>query len=249
MAANGVPAEDLRPPPDIAWTLQSDRGVTYSDRIPAGSRVVAGDWWKPGDHGPALVSFEKRVADAGEFPVHDSGEFPVVWPVEDVAEVIISVDEPRMHPGGPVRLQPGADRLDVGQRGMARPVRVGGIAVELRSPARRLALQPVVNGLWVPAFDNRDWPGESSGLERAAVLVEPGAGAAKPAGDGRRVKELSHDAPMCSSGCYWIRADEKEIILRALGYKSGEMSIWEGSGLARQTVDASKFNRGAEPAD
>jgi putative ABC transport system permease protein len=63
VAANGVPAEDLRPPPDVAWALQSDRGLTYSDRIPAGSRVVAGDWWKPGDHGPALVSFEKRVAD------------------------------------------------------------------------------------------------------------------------------------------------------------------------------------------
>ena len=63
VAANGVPAEDLRPPPDVAWALQSDRGLTYSDRIPAGSRVVAGDWWKPGDGGPALVSFEKRIAD------------------------------------------------------------------------------------------------------------------------------------------------------------------------------------------
>jgi putative ABC transport system permease protein len=63
VAANGVPAEELTPPPDVAWVLQSDRGITYSDRIPAGSRVVAGDWWGPGDRGPALVSFEKRIAD------------------------------------------------------------------------------------------------------------------------------------------------------------------------------------------
>jgi putative ABC transport system permease protein len=63
VAANGVPAENLKPPPDAAWALQSDRGVTYGDEIPHGSRLIAGQWWTPDYRGPPLVSFEKRIAD------------------------------------------------------------------------------------------------------------------------------------------------------------------------------------------
>jgi putative ABC transport system permease protein len=63
VAANGVPAENLKPPPDAAWALQSDRGVTYGDEIPHGSRLIAGRWWTPDYRGPPLVSFEKRIAD------------------------------------------------------------------------------------------------------------------------------------------------------------------------------------------
>jgi putative ABC transport system permease protein len=63
VAVSGVPAENLRPSPDAAWALQSDRGITYGDEIPAGSRLVAGQWWKPDYRGPPLVSFEQRIAD------------------------------------------------------------------------------------------------------------------------------------------------------------------------------------------
>jgi putative ABC transport system permease protein len=63
VAANGVPAESLKPPPEAAWALQSDRGVTYAQDLPAGSRLVAGQWWKHDYQGPPLVSFEKRIAD------------------------------------------------------------------------------------------------------------------------------------------------------------------------------------------
>jgi putative ABC transport system permease protein len=63
VAAHGVPAAELKPPPDAAWALQSDRGITYSNVVPAGSRVIAGEWWKPDYDGPPLVSFEKRIAD------------------------------------------------------------------------------------------------------------------------------------------------------------------------------------------
>jgi putative ABC transport system permease protein len=63
VAANGVPAEKLRPPPDATWALQSDRGITYGDAVPAGSRLVEGQWWQPHYQGPPLVSFEKRIAD------------------------------------------------------------------------------------------------------------------------------------------------------------------------------------------
>ena len=63
LAANGVPAENIKPPQDVTWALQSDRGLTYASDVPAGSRVVAGEWWKPDYQGPPLVSFEKRIAD------------------------------------------------------------------------------------------------------------------------------------------------------------------------------------------
>jgi putative ABC transport system permease protein len=63
VAANGVPAENIKPAQDAAWTLQSDRGITYADDVPAGSRVIAGEWWAGDYQGPPLVSFEKRIAD------------------------------------------------------------------------------------------------------------------------------------------------------------------------------------------
>jgi len=63
IAARGVSAEKLKPPPNIAWVLQSDRGFTYTDHVPRGSRVVAGSWWPPDYDGPPLVSFERRIAE------------------------------------------------------------------------------------------------------------------------------------------------------------------------------------------
>jgi putative ABC transport system permease protein len=63
VSANGVKASDLRPPPNIAWVLQGDRGLTYASEVPAGSRVVAGDWWGPDYAGAPLVSLENRIAD------------------------------------------------------------------------------------------------------------------------------------------------------------------------------------------
>jgi putative ABC transport system permease protein len=64
VAVNGVPAEELKPPPSAAWVLQSDRGITYGDDIPPGSRVVEGQWWPSDYRGPPLVSFEKKIAQA-----------------------------------------------------------------------------------------------------------------------------------------------------------------------------------------
>ncbi|MEA2969251.1 MAG: putative transport system permease protein, partial [Alphaproteobacteria bacterium] len=63
VAAKGVAAEDLKPSPDTTWALQSDRGITYGDEVPAGSRLIAGQWWAPDYQGPPLVSLEKRIAD------------------------------------------------------------------------------------------------------------------------------------------------------------------------------------------
>jgi putative ABC transport system permease protein len=63
VSANGVPAEKIKPSEDAAWVLQSDRGITYADAPPKGSRLVEGQWWKPDYDGPPLVSFEKKIAD------------------------------------------------------------------------------------------------------------------------------------------------------------------------------------------
>src|SRR4029079_5887468 len=39
------------------------RGITYAGDMPAGSRLVAGDWWGPNYQGPPLVSFESKIAE------------------------------------------------------------------------------------------------------------------------------------------------------------------------------------------
>jgi len=63
VAAHGVAADDLHPKPDAAWVLQSDRGITYTGDLPAGSRLAAGAWWGRDYAGPPLVSLEKQTAD------------------------------------------------------------------------------------------------------------------------------------------------------------------------------------------
>jgi len=63
ISAGGTPAENIKPRDEAAWVLQSDRGITYANEIPAGSRLVEGNWWAADYDGPPLVSFEKRIAD------------------------------------------------------------------------------------------------------------------------------------------------------------------------------------------
>jgi putative ABC transport system permease protein len=63
MTINGVKAEDVEPAPGAAWVLQSDRGITYASEVPAGSRLVEGQWWGAGYDGPPLVSMEKKIAE------------------------------------------------------------------------------------------------------------------------------------------------------------------------------------------
>jgi putative ABC transport system permease protein len=72
VAANGVKAEDLKPSPQAAWALQSDRGITYSADIPPGSRIVEGEWWPAGYQGPPLLSMEQRIAEGLGLKVGDT---------------------------------------------------------------------------------------------------------------------------------------------------------------------------------
>jgi putative ABC transport system permease protein len=61
---NGVPPEELKARPDGAWVLQGDRGITYAGAVPAGSRVIEGEWWGLQYDGPPLLSMDKKIADA-----------------------------------------------------------------------------------------------------------------------------------------------------------------------------------------
>jgi putative ABC transport system permease protein len=70
--ARGVKTEELKPSPDAAWVLQSDRGLTYTGELPSGSKVVEGAWWGADYSGPPLVSFEKRLADGLGLKLGDS---------------------------------------------------------------------------------------------------------------------------------------------------------------------------------
>ena len=62
VSANGVRAEDIKPRPEVAWVLQGDRGITYADEPPGGSRIADGRWWPKDYDGAPLVSFEAQIA-------------------------------------------------------------------------------------------------------------------------------------------------------------------------------------------
>ena len=63
VSAGGVRVEDMKATPNTQWVLQSDRGITYADEIPAGSRIIAGEWWPANYAGPPLVSFDYKIAE------------------------------------------------------------------------------------------------------------------------------------------------------------------------------------------
>ena len=62
---NGTPVEEITPPPDFAWILRGDRGLTWARKPPsAGSRITDGEWWPADYSGEPLVSFDARAAKA-----------------------------------------------------------------------------------------------------------------------------------------------------------------------------------------
>lgn len=69
---NGVAVEDARVAPDARWALNSDRGLTYDARVPAGSEIVAGRWWPADYRGPPLISFDAGLARGMGLAVGDT---------------------------------------------------------------------------------------------------------------------------------------------------------------------------------
>ena len=64
-------SEDVRADENAAWALEGDRGVTYAATPPAGSEIVAGQWWAADYKGPPLVSMEQEIARGLQLKVGD----------------------------------------------------------------------------------------------------------------------------------------------------------------------------------
>ncbi|WP_350335689.1 ABC transporter permease [Coralliovum pocilloporae] len=58
----GIPARDFDAPPEAAWVLRGDRGITYSAELPESSSLVEGSWWLEDYSGEPLVSFDHELA-------------------------------------------------------------------------------------------------------------------------------------------------------------------------------------------
>ena len=56
---NGV---DARKAAGDHWVVQGDRGVSYADELPAGTKVTAGTWWATDYSGPPQISFAAEEA-------------------------------------------------------------------------------------------------------------------------------------------------------------------------------------------
>ena len=69
---NGIAAEEAKIAPEAKWALNGDRGLTYSDRVPEGSKLVAGKWWGQDDTGEPQVSFAANLAQEMNLGIGDT---------------------------------------------------------------------------------------------------------------------------------------------------------------------------------
>ncbi|MBB5700273.1 putative ABC transport system permease protein [Ochrobactrum daejeonense] len=60
VAFNGRNVRDMTIPPEAAWVLRGDRGITFADSVPENSTLTEGEWWPAGYGGEPLVSFAER---------------------------------------------------------------------------------------------------------------------------------------------------------------------------------------------
>ncbi len=68
----GIAADEAKVRPEAKWVLNGDRGLTYSEEIPKGSKVVAGQWWDKDYNGEPLVSFVADLAEEMGLKVGDT---------------------------------------------------------------------------------------------------------------------------------------------------------------------------------
>lgn len=60
VAFNGTNVRDMTIPPEAAWVLRGDRGITFADKVPDNSTLSEGEWWPTDYSGEPLVSFAER---------------------------------------------------------------------------------------------------------------------------------------------------------------------------------------------
>jgi putative ABC transport system permease protein len=62
MQLNGIDVQKIEVPPEGAWVLRGDRGITYAETIPENATVSSGQWWPENYSGEPLVSFSAEEA-------------------------------------------------------------------------------------------------------------------------------------------------------------------------------------------
>lgn len=62
VSLNGIRAENIKASEQASWVLEGDRGLTYAEAMPDGSRIDSGAWWPTGYRGEPLVSFDRELA-------------------------------------------------------------------------------------------------------------------------------------------------------------------------------------------
>jgi putative ABC transport system permease protein len=62
VAIDGTPVSEIENPPQGAWVLNGDRGITWAVEPPPGTEIVAGRWWPADYQGPPLVSMDAEQA-------------------------------------------------------------------------------------------------------------------------------------------------------------------------------------------
>lgn len=62
MELNGVDVREVQVPPEGAWVLRGDRGITYARNVPENSVLSQGEWWPADYSGEPLVSFAAKEA-------------------------------------------------------------------------------------------------------------------------------------------------------------------------------------------
>ena len=69
---NGIAADKAKIAPEAQWVLNGDRGLTYTETVPKGSKLVAGKWWDANVAGEPQVSFAARLAGEMNLGVGDT---------------------------------------------------------------------------------------------------------------------------------------------------------------------------------
>lgn len=59
---NGQDTREIDVPPEGAWVLRGDRGITYSETPPENATLTEGEWWPENYDGQPLVSFTAQEA-------------------------------------------------------------------------------------------------------------------------------------------------------------------------------------------
>ena len=62
VAIAGTPVEQAHIAPGAEWAVRGDRWLSYAAKMPADTRLVAGQWWPENYHGPPLISLTSDLA-------------------------------------------------------------------------------------------------------------------------------------------------------------------------------------------